>query len=241
MKYVELSDTPHELSNFDKSGHTCVVIDILRATTTIQAALAAGALSVWACGELETALMLKKDQPELVLAGERGGIRPEGFDLGNSPLEFTPKLVSGQTVVLTTTNGTRALAASFGAKRVLTGCYLNARAILNLLDSEGGPCFLACAGHEGTASAEDRLFAGFLASELDSLGFQIGKKASIAAGEWMANITLPLEDRLFGCPHGQALCQLGFASDVRFAAQWDTSVRVPQFTLAAGQNIWVGI
>ena len=241
MNLVELCDTPNELAKCDKSGHICVVIDILRATTTIQAAIEAGARSVWACGELETARNLKTGHPQLILAGERGGIRPEGFDLGNSPLEFTPKVVSGQTVVLTTTNGTRTLAASLGAKRVITGCYLNAQATLAQIVSGGGPCYLACAGHEGAPSEEDRLFAGFLASELGRFGFTVGEKARIAAKEWMANLPLPLEDRLFGCPHGNALSQLGFASDVRFAAQWNTSARVPQFTLAAGQNIWVGI
>lgn len=241
MKQVELCDTPLELSSRDKSGHICVVIDILRATTTIQAALEAGAETVLACGELETARKLKSGQPQLILAGERGGIRPEGFDLGNSPLEFNPKVVSGQTVVLTTTNGTRALAASLGAKRVVTGCYLNAQAILSQIVSDGGPCYLACAGHEGTPSAEDRLFAGYLASKLARFGFPLGEKARLAAEEWMANLPLPLEDRLFRCPHGKALCQLGFASDVRFAAQWNTSDRVAQFTLSADQNIWVGI
>ncbi len=241
MKYVELCDTPVELSRSDKSGHSCVVIDILRATTTIQAALGAGASSVWACGDLETARNLKTKEPCLILAGERGGIRPEGFDLGNSPLEFTPEVVAGKTLVLTTTNGTRALGACLGAKRVFTGCFTNARAILGQIVSDGSPCYLGCAGHEGTPSGEDRLFAGFLASELARSGFRLGGKAMLAAEEWMANLHLPLEDRLFGCHHGQALCQLGFASDVRFAAQWDTSARVARFTLALDQNIWVGI
>ena len=195
-------DTPEELVGRDKTGRICVVVDILRATTTIQAAFEAGADQVWAVPQLEMARELKANQPNLVLAGERGGIAPLGFDLGNSPLEFTAAKIRGKIVAITTTNGTRALAAT---------------------------------------CSEDRLFAGFLACELADRGYRLCAKAKEAKEEWMANLDLSLENRLIGSSHGQTLSQLGFALDVRFAAQWNTSARVAQFFHAGDRNIWMSL
>lgn len=247
MNQLDLMDTPEELVGRDKTGRICVVVDILRATTTIQAAFEAGADQVWAVPQLQMARELKANQPNLILAGERGGIAPLGFDLGNSPLEFTAAKIRGKIVAITTTNGTRALAATHGAKQVITGCFLNAKAVLNHLLAANLPCFLACAGHLPTGSfraepcSEDRLFAGFLACELDDRGYRLCAKAKEAKEEWMANLDLSLENRLIGSSHGQTLSQLGFALDVRFAAQWNTSARVAQFFHAGDRNIWMSL
>ncbi len=246
MNQLDLIDTPEELVGQDKTGCICVVVDILRATTTIQAAFAAGADQVWAMPDLDRAIALKAKQPELILAGERGGIAPQGFDLGNSPREISAAKIQGKTVVLTTTNGTRALAATRGAKQVITGCFLNANAVRDHLLAANRPCILACAGHLAIGSnlaepsAEDRLFAGFLANELANHGFRLGANAKGAREEWMANGDQSLENRLIGCPHGQSLGQLGFALDIAFAAQWNTSAKVAHFIHTGDRNIWMG-
>src|SRR5712691_550699 len=103
------------------AGGLAVVIDVLRATTTIIHALAAGCSSVRPCAEVEEAKTLAGNMPagKVILAGERGGKPLPGFDLGNSPREFTPKTCAGTTLVLTTTNGTRALLRAAEAERVL--------------------------------------------------------------------------------------------------------------------------
>src|SRR3954447_24007137 len=102
---------------------TVVVVDVLRATTTIVHALAAGARAVVPCLEVEEARQRAANLPagSAVLGGERQGLRIEGFDLGNSPTEYTPERVAGKTVVFTTTNGTRAMLHARGARRVVLG------------------------------------------------------------------------------------------------------------------------
>src|SRR5438132_9688378 len=106
---------------------TAVVIDVLRASTTICHALAAGAREVIPCLEVEEARRVAADNSgsRPMLGGEREGVRIEGFDLGNSPGEYRPDTVGGRTVVFTTTNGTRAMLGCRSARRVLIGSFVN--------------------------------------------------------------------------------------------------------------------
>ena len=135
MTKVEVLFTPAEfqdLRNRDLSKTTCVVFDVLRATSTMITALGNGAAAVIPVEEIEDAIQLKQERPELLLAGERDGvrIRTEGpksvtFDLGNSPREFKRNAVEGRTIVITTTNGTRALLACRAAPVILVASFLN--------------------------------------------------------------------------------------------------------------------
>jgi 2-phosphosulfolactate phosphatase len=141
-----------------------VVIDVLRATTVITHALAAGARAVIPCLEVDDALRTAAKLPvgQAVLGGEREGLKIDGFDLGNSPDEFTPASVGGKTLVFTTTNGTRAMAQARLARRVLIGAFVNGSAIVNALAGESHVRLL-CAGTRGEVTREDVLFAGFVA------------------------------------------------------------------------------
>src|SRR5687768_6552706 len=123
---------PHELA-----GKTVVVIDVLRATTTIIHALAAGAKEVVPLLEVDEALALATKLPgQAVLGGERGGKRIAGSNLGNSPLEYTPATVGGKTPVFTTTNGTRAMLRCAQARRILIAGFVNFSAICRELVEE---------------------------------------------------------------------------------------------------------
>ncbi len=117
------------------AGGTAVVIDVLRAATTIVYALAAGAKTVIPCGEIEKARLIaaKFSPDEIILGGERGGMPIEGFDLGNSPEEYTPVRVRGKTIIFTTTNGTRALLHAKKAKQILLGAFVNASVVVERL------------------------------------------------------------------------------------------------------------
>jgi len=149
-----------------------IVIDVLRATTTITCALEQGYRRVLACGELDDARALARRLGEgTVLAGERACVKPEGFDLGNSPREFTGGDPLGETLVLTTTNGTRAIvAAAAHAQSVLIGSLVNltpcAAAAAKLARQLQGDVLVQCAGVKGRFTMDDAYTAGRYVTEL---------------------------------------------------------------------------
>jgi len=168
---LEVLLSPAELSQIrkcDLSQTVCVVFDILRATTSMVTALANGAQSIIPVGEIPEALALRAQRPEVLLAGERDGLRIRAalsggtdFDLGNSPREYTADKVQGKTIVMTTTNGTRALRACAGAKAVLVGSFLNLRATYTwLMDQRPSHLILVCSGTFEEAALEDTLAVG---------------------------------------------------------------------------------
>ena len=144
-------------------GGIAVVIDILRATTVMAHALAAGAERIHPCLEVDEAFDLAaKLGPDALLAGERKGLPIEGFRFGNSPASFTPASCGGRPIVMTTTNGTKALLAALEADRLFVGSFVNRTATHEALRlaAEGRPIHLICAGTDGLSSLEESLFAG---------------------------------------------------------------------------------
>lgn len=174
MKTLEVLFTPAEsatLANRDLGRTACVVFDVLRATSTIVTALANGAAAVIPVLEIPEALAWRQRQPGILLAGERDGLRICGaltggvdFDLGNSPREFTPEIVRGKTIVITTTNGTGALRACAAAPTVFVGSFLNLAATVRRLKQLAPEnLLLVCSGTGEQAATEDALAAGALA------------------------------------------------------------------------------
>jgi len=157
-----------QLRNRDLSQTVCVVFDVLRATTSMVTALANGAQAIIPVREISEALAIRQQRPDVLLAGEREGLRicaeltgGVEFDLGNSPREYTAQKVQGKTIVMTTTNGTRALRACAGARAVLIGCFLNLRAIYSWLQEQRPPnLILVCSGTIDEPALEDILAAG---------------------------------------------------------------------------------
>jgi 2-phosphosulfolactate phosphatase len=158
------------LANRDLSQTACVVFDVFRATSTIVTALAHGAEAVIPVAEIPEALAWRKKHPESLLAGEREGLRIRAdltggidFDFGNSPREFSPEKIQGRTIVLSTTNGSRALRACARAKTVLAGSFLNLKATADYLDAHSFTnVLLVCSGTHNEAAYEDVLGAGAL-------------------------------------------------------------------------------
>jgi 2-phosphosulfolactate phosphatase len=148
----------------------CVVFDILRATSTMVTALGNGAAAIVPVAEIPEALSLRQRQPEILLAGERDGVRIEAnltggvsFELGNSPREFTAERVKGKTIAMTTTNGTRALRACAPASAVLLGSFLNLSVTAQFIEKQAPPhLLLVCSGTLDQAAYEDLLGAGAL-------------------------------------------------------------------------------
>jgi 2-phosphosulfolactate phosphatase len=165
--------TPFEyesLSNINLSQTSCVVFDVLRATSTMTVALANGAKEILPCEKIEEAIAAREADPELILAGERGGNRITSqlshsfdFDLGNSPREMKNEAVFGKRIATTTTNGTRAIKACKGAQQVLIGSFLNMSALKQkILDTNPDRLLLVCAGTAEKMALEDTLGAGAL-------------------------------------------------------------------------------
>jgi 2-phosphosulfolactate phosphatase len=158
------------LAERDLRGTACVVFDVLRATSTFATALHNGAKAIIPVGEICGALELRKKFPDVLLGGERDGLKIRAteadwvdFDLGNSPREYTPEKVSGKTIVSTTTNGTRALRACAGAQTVLAASFLNLGATAEFLRVKNPPeILLVCAGTRENKADEDVLAAGAL-------------------------------------------------------------------------------
>ncbi len=172
-KSLEVLFTPAEfeaLKDRDLAETVCVVFDILRATSSMVVALANGAESIVPVAEIEEALRLRRMRPDVLLAGERDGVRIQAhltggieFDLGNSPREFTSEAVAGRTVVMTTTNGTRALRACAHAKGVLICSLLNLGATARFIaQKDAARMLLVCGGTLDQAAYEDVLGAGAL-------------------------------------------------------------------------------
>ncbi len=224
-------------------GGIAVVVDILRATTTMIHALASGCDAIIPCGEVDEARRVAGGLPagSALLAGERQGVAIAGFDLGNSPSSCSPAACSGRTLVMTTTNGTRAILASLGAARILIGAFVNRRATLEALKADGRPVHLVCAGTDGQISLEDAMFAGAIAQDLDSWAWNgatvpavegddetllANDPAEIAAALWretesMIDEGYPLSDALRDGRGGRRVIELGLDADIEDAARVD--------------------
>jgi 2-phosphosulfolactate phosphatase len=233
------------------TGKTVVVVDVLRATTTIIHALAAGATEVIPCLEVEEARRVAAEiRAAAILGGERGGQQIPGFDLGNSPAEYSREMVQGKTVVFTTTNGTRALLRCRAARNVLLGAFVNFSAVCRELSGKD-EFVLLCAGTDGHVTREDTLFAGAVVDDLvrsaaSRRGPQgadaprsptLNDQAEIAADAWRSAVRV-LTDRPLGMTlrdsrGGRNLIEIGQENDIDLAAQIDKFDIVPQLDLAA--------
>ncbi len=165
----------------------CVVFDILRATTSMVTALHHGATAIFPVADIPAALALRAQHPDLLLAGERQGLRIRAdltggldFDLGNSPREFTPARVAGRSIAMTTTNGTRALQACTHSAATLAASFLNLKATAQWIrDRRPRHLVLVGSGTFEEAAFEDTLAAGALADLLWT-GFEDGHVADSA-------------------------------------------------------------
>lgn len=229
-----------------------VVIDILRASTTITHALAAGAEAVLPCFEIEEALEKKQAFPaeQVLLGGERHGVVIPGFDLGNSPSEYTAERVQGKLILFSTTNGTRAMALCREAAEVLIGSFVNGTACLNRLLETTQPIHLLCAGSGGEITREDCLFAGWLVQGCleESSDWELNDQALLALSAFTSLRDLPtqletvqamwhedqppaesvLETALRLAKGGMSLQRLGLGRDIHTAAQLDIFSLLPK-------------
>jgi 2-phosphosulfolactate phosphatase len=225
---IDVALTLEETGATPLAGATVVVLDVVRASTTIVTALAGGARAVVPVGSPEEARARARawaDGPVLV-GGERGGSPPPGFDCGNSPAEYTPERVAGRTVIFTTTNGTRALLAVEGARRVSVGGFVNAAGVARWVAAAPDDVLLVCAGERGRFCLEDAVCAGLLVARLEPANGALTDSARAARALWAryaGDLPAMLEDAAWA----QALVAQGRGSDLPLCVALDVHEVVP--------------
>jgi 2-phosphosulfolactate phosphatase len=214
------------------TADTAVVIDVIRATSSIVEALANGARAIYPTVSTEDAIKLANTlgREDTLLCGERKGLKIEGFDLGNSPREYIGETVAGKRLVMSTTNGTRAFAATQGAKRTVVLSFLNLGAVADELAQAEGEVAVVCAGKDGRFSLDDALCAGLLLGLLgqarggNGLVLDDASRTALAIAE-----AYPLNPEfLRSTAAGAALVEIGLAEDLPVCAERDRHGFVPE-------------
>jgi len=231
---VDVVELYSDASEEEMRGATAVVIDILRATTSIAHFLVTGARAVIPVAGHEAGFRLRDELVgegsaggSVVLAGESSGLRVEGFDFGNSPVEIDGRDFTGTTVILSTTNGTLALHHCRDAERTYASAFNNAPAVARRILQEGAErVILACSGDSGRFSPEDHWGAGCLAEALVEGGAAPGAGAEEALSAWR-EVQGDLCGALREAPHGKDLISLGLGADLAAAAMIGSHDVVP--------------
>ena len=211
------------------SGAVAVVIDVLRAGSTVIYALANGCTAVLPIESVEEAKATagKMRAGKVILGGERGGKKIEGFDLGNSPSEYTKKVCKDAALVLTTTNGTRTLLHAAQADRVIMAGFLNFSAVCEQLVQEARPIHIICAGTDGDVTLEDTLLAGAFVDCMCDHKVICNDSARLAWDCFEHHGTV-LVDALRLSKGGVNLIALGYEKDIQTAAEVDKFMIVPE-------------
>lgn len=229
---LDVRFTPRELAPGDVAGKLAVVVDVLRATSSIAQGLASGARTVIPAATPEEAVLVAEriGRDRALLCGERQGIRIEGFDLGNSPGEFTPERVGGRTLVMTTTNGTLALLATTSAARTVTASFLNLSAAVRAVEEDDRPALVVCSGREGRFALEDVLLAGAIALRVrERRGGALETNDAGFAAMALAERFAERPEMVLGVTEaGRRLTAIGLADDVARCAEVDALDVLPE-------------
>jgi 2-phosphosulfolactate phosphatase len=233
---LDVAFSPYELAPGEVAGRTVVVLDVLRTTTTICAALHHGARAVIIAEDAGEASRIAQavDPHRALLAGERHGVRIDGFDLGNSPREMTAEAVAGKTVVLTTTNGTAALLATAGARDVLVGAAVNFSGVASHVRAayqRDGDLLIVCAGRDHGFGLDDAYLAGRVAiAALGGPRHRKGLNDAALAALALATHYGGAVERIFAFSSaGRQLRDLGFHDDILVAATVDAFPVLPRY------------
>lgn len=219
---IDVVFTPSDVEPGRKSG-VCVVVDVLRATSSMVTALENGSLGIYPVTETAEALSLANGT-DVLACGERNGVRLPGFHLGNSPREFTRQVVAGRRLAMSTTNGTAAIRAAMPFHRTFVGCFLNAPAVSSHLAESGQDVTILCAGREGAFSIEDTLCAGMIISGINGDMTDIARASRVMFEALQHDI----ERTLAESQHGRFLREIGFAEDISHCARVGTANLIPE-------------
>jgi 2-phosphosulfolactate phosphatase len=221
--HVHVAFTPEERA----TAELAIVVDVVRATSTIAQALAGGYERILCCAEVEDARALRAEIPDSLVGGERDAVRIEGFDVGASPREFLDARAS--TLILSTTNGTRAiLAAAQQCGEVMLGALLNVGAVAHAARERAGQVAVICAGFKGSFALDDAYCAGRIVELLAGTRTDAAVAASRLAASF-PDATAGLNARTYG--------PAGLEEDIAYCAQEDLLDAVPQLSRRVGPAV----
>jgi 2-phosphosulfolactate phosphatase len=226
--HIEVIGTIGEAKAEELKHKTVIVIDVLRATSTMITALAQGCSGIIPVETLQEANEWHQEGDLLI--GERFCKKIPGFDYGNSPLEFLQADLKGKRVIMTTTNGTRGIQKACKAEHVLAGSLLNGKACALIAAGFGRDIVMICSGTQDDFSLEDGLCAGQIADELISSCGETNitlNDFGIAMRHSFLQVKDDMEQALFHCWNGHRLSDLGFGSDIQYCAQMNITEIVP--------------
>lgn len=215
------------------TGKNTVVIDVLRASTTIIQALQNGAREVIPVASVEFAVKVSGGMfgGQTLLGGERNTKKLEGFALGNSPLEYTQEVVGGKTIILFTTNGTKAIVKAKFSENLFVAAFTNLNAVANHLVKMDKDFEILCSGRGNHFSMEDVICAGKLIAEIQKLQKDIeltdAAKASMALSKSFAKSVLTMMKQT---EHGKILIENNFNEDIKFCSRMNISETIPYLT-----------
>ena len=224
MPYIDVCFSPELLHLYELKGKVVVVVDVLRATSSMVTAFAHGIEKIIPVSSLEDCLA--QQQEGFLTAAEREGRKAEGFDLGNSPFSYMEPQIQGKTLVMTTTNGTHAIRLSMAADKVVAGAFLNLESVAAFLEAEQKDVLVVCAGWKGNFNLEDTLFAGGLAHRLEGT-FAPANDATLAALHLYRLAQTDMLGFLANSSHVQRLQNLDITKDIAFCLQEDQYDVVP--------------
>lgn len=230
---IDLCFTAQKLSPSLVYGKNVIVLDVFRTSSTIVTALYQGAAKILPAFTPQTAWQLKKEYPSSVLGGENNCAKIEGFDLGNSPLEYTPENIKNRTIILSTTNGTATIHKAKKAAKIYIGSFLNATALVKTIQDKKNDLLLACAGTQGEYSLEDVCCAGYFIHLLKNTVKPFLNDKALSALALYHNFQKNLPYYLSRSKNGRNLLLKGYWHDIEFCCVQNFLPTIPIYSDSA--------
>jgi 2-phosphosulfolactate phosphatase len=225
---IDLAFSPHELGEKKVTEKSVVVIDVLRATSTIIAAFENGAAAIIPVETVEEAKKVAAQNPGFLLAGERRALPLDGFQLGNSPRDYLPEKIRGKSIILTTSNGTRTLVSAKGGREIFIGSFLNLGALCQRLAMVGRDVLVACSGEKGLFSLGDTVCGGAIVASLEKTQLSLGESDSANVARILyRHFANDICGMLLDSEWGQYLRRVGLELDIHVCARVNISKFVP--------------
>ncbi len=225
---IDIIFTADDASKENTQGKICIIIDVLRATSVMITALENGAEKIFPFKDIETIQEKCRNLKNVLKTGERNALKIEGFDLGNSPLEFTKEKVQGKDIYMSTTNGTKAIENSIHAEKILICSFLNLHSVVEKIIEYDKDITIVCAGTNGKFSLDDALCAGLIIKDLQKykdISVDDVCLALVRIAESHKNIS----DILSGSIHYSRLLSLGFDKDMEHIFSLNKYSVVPEY------------